>query len=275
MNFVYPNGAYKAVTLRFDDGVTGDRQMVELLNKYKMKATFYPIVASLDNEGFVTVAEFKDLYKGHEIGNHTYSHYDPRLFKLTSDEVKEELAKGKASLEKIWGETVDGYAYVCSSYGEIGEAEYKKLLDETGHKYAIMGRENNSFVPDINDRFDVAQSFRFSDEDLIAKAEEYKLKCDNELSMFFAMAHTYEFEQPQYDYGWDKVEKFYKIISGQEDIWYATNGEVLKYLFAVEKFVADNQDKNELKNTTDSVIFLKVNGDVIALHSGDCIKNNC
>ena len=33
-------GKKKAVTLSFDDGVTQDRRLVELLNRYQLKATF-------------------------------------------------------------------------------------------------------------------------------------------------------------------------------------------------------------------------------------------
>ena len=34
------NGKRKAVTFSYDDGVTQDRQLVELLNRYGLKATF-------------------------------------------------------------------------------------------------------------------------------------------------------------------------------------------------------------------------------------------
>ena len=34
------NGKMKAITLSYDDGVTQDRRLVEMLNRYGLKATF-------------------------------------------------------------------------------------------------------------------------------------------------------------------------------------------------------------------------------------------
>ena len=34
------NGKMKAVTFSFDDGVTQDRRLIEIFNKYNLKATF-------------------------------------------------------------------------------------------------------------------------------------------------------------------------------------------------------------------------------------------
>ena len=36
------NGKMKAVTFSYDDGVTQDIRLIELLNKYKLKSTFMP-----------------------------------------------------------------------------------------------------------------------------------------------------------------------------------------------------------------------------------------
>ena len=269
MEVVYPNGAKKALTLRFDDGAVSDRQMVKLLNNYKLKATFYPIAKYISNDGFVTKEEFRTLYDGHEIGNHTYSHIDPRCNEMTSAEVKAELEKGKETLKTIWDGKIEGYAYVCSSYGNTGEEEYKKILAETGHKYAIMGRENYSFEPNINDRFDVGHSFRFSDDALIEKAKEYTEFNAEKLSLFFTMAHSYEFDLPQYDYGWNKVEEFFGIISNRDDIWYATNGEVIGYLLAAEEFAAHNCGKDIFENTTEYDIYLKSGNEIIVVPKGN------
>ncbi len=256
LDFVYPNGSHKAVTLRFDDGPNSDKKMIGLLNQYHLKATFYLIGSKLMQGNGICENEVKKLYSGHEIGNHTFSHKDPRKNTFTSEYVQAELEQGKKFLESIIDSPVTGYAYVCSTYGTIGEDEYKRLLAQTGHKYAIMGNENKSFVPDTDDRFNIAQSFRFRDDMLIQKAEEFCAIDANELSIMLVMAHTYEFDDPKYGCNWQKVEAFCKTVSGKPDIWYATNGEVIQYLLAVSDF----KNSNSMLNTTESTLYINLNG---------------
>ena len=268
LDFVYPNGARKAVTLRFDDGPSADRKMVEMLNRYHMKATFYLVRSKLDSGYGVRADEVKELYRGHEIANHTFSHKDPRRHELSSEFIEKDLADGKRALEELIGTDVWGYAYVCSTFGDIGADEYKRLLAKTGHKYAIMGRENHCFEPDANDRFDVGQSFRFTDGALIQKAEEFCALDEKELSMMLVMAHTYEFDDQKYSCDWEKAELFYKVVSGRDDIWYATNGEVVRYLLDAREYLKGES----MQNTTSSTLYISANGNVIPLAPGETLK---
>ena len=270
-DIVYPNGTKKAVTLRFDDGPEGDRKMVELLNKNELKATFYLTISKLNHGGFVTSDEVKTLYNRYEVANHTYSHKDPRSEKLTSQQVQDELQKGKDALEMLTGKIVFGYGYVCSTYGDIGEEEYKKLLSKTGHEYATMAWENGGFTPYITDRFAVGDSFRFSDIRLLDKAKEYCDENAQNLSIFFAMAHTYEFDDKNTPYGWNTVEDFFEIIAGHDDMWYATNGEVISYLLSVYKFIGDNKNSDTIINTTGNTIYLSKDSKVISLPHGETL----
>ena len=45
------NGKLKAVTFSFDDGVTQDKRLIEILNKYNLKATFNLNSAYLGTNG--------------------------------------------------------------------------------------------------------------------------------------------------------------------------------------------------------------------------------
>lgn len=271
-NIVYPNGEYKAVTMRFDDGPVEDRIMIGLLNEYGLKATFYLVAGYLDKNGSVTSSEIRKLYKGHEIGNHTYSHIDPRSNVINPRELEIELKTGKQSLAEFWKKPIEGYAYVCSTFGDVGEKRYKEILSKTEHKYAIMGRENRAFEPDIKDSFDVGQSFRFSDPQLISEATKYCQYDEDKLSIMFVMAHTYEFSNKSLPYDWNTVRSFFDVIAGKSDIWYATNGEVIGYLLAVNNFISYNNDKDIFKNNTDKTIFFKRKSKLIELHEGESIR---
>ena len=128
-----------------------------------------------------------------------------------------------------------------------------------------MGRENNCFTPDIPDPFDVCQSFRFSDPTVVSRGTELVASQPDGLSWLFAMAHTYEFDRPEYPYGWDRVEALFRAVSGRTDIWYATNGEVIGYLLAARKFISDGGKQNN----TDTTLYLLRDGLPVILAPGE------
>ena len=134
-----------------------------------------------------------------------------------------------------------------------------------------MGIENHTFEPYIIDRYVVGHSFRFSDPQLLTKAAEYRDNNDSKLSIMFTMAHTYEFNDRSLSYDWNTVENFCNIISNHDDMWYATNGEVIEYLLAVEELKKANINSNRLENSTDKTIYLNKNGKIIALESGESL----
>jgi len=261
--FVYPCGARKAVTLRFDDGPKFDKKMLALLDKYGMKATFYLSAGLLDTGRHVGRDEVKALYARHEVANHTLRHIDPRRTALSEDELRAELSEGKGALEALTGKRVEGYAYVCSAFGAVGREAYLRILEETGHTYAVMGRENECFTPDLAHRFDLGQSFRIGSEKVLTAAREFVSSEACGLSCFFAMAHTYEFEEERFPYGWDRAEALLSILSGKDDIWYATNGEMLRYLLAVKEY----RESGCAENKTGQTLYYLKDGAVCALPS--------
>ena len=87
----------KAITLSYDDGTTQDIQLIELLNKYGLKATFnlnsqrLGVNKILIREGKrvshykIHPSDVRYVYEGHEIAAHTLDH--PLLPKLDDAEV--------------------------------------------------------------------------------------------------------------------------------------------------------------------------------------------
>ncbi len=47
------------------------------------------------------------------------------------------------------------------------------------------------------------------------------------LKLLYVWGHSYEFDA---DGNWDRIEAFCRIVGGREDIWYATNIEIIDYL---------------------------------------------
>ncbi|WP_423408994.1 polysaccharide deacetylase family protein [Heyndrickxia sp. MSNUG] len=86
----------KVIALTFDDGPTKNvDQLLPLLDKYKVKATFFLI--GKDIEKHPEEAE-KLVEAGHQIGNHTYSH--ERMVLKSPSFIQEEIEKTDALIRK-------------------------------------------------------------------------------------------------------------------------------------------------------------------------------
>ncbi|MBD8026761.1 polysaccharide deacetylase family protein [Ureibacillus sp. Re31] len=91
----------KRVALTFDDGPhpKNTEKILKLLDKYNAKATFFMLGNRVDFYPNIV----KDIAsKGHELGNHTWSHKD--LTTLSNDEVKKEVKQTNEAILKAVGE---------------------------------------------------------------------------------------------------------------------------------------------------------------------------
>ena len=71
---IFPGGKRRVVTFSYDDGHKNDVKLVELFNKYGVKATFH-----LNGMNYLDISEeraeeLRKLYCGHEISCHTLQH---------------------------------------------------------------------------------------------------------------------------------------------------------------------------------------------------------
>ena len=87
----------KRIALSFDDGPhpTLTPQILNILEKYNITATFFMIGCNVENYPNVAREVCK---RGHEIGNHTFSH--PHMKNLTSDMLKKEVLKTEEILKQ-------------------------------------------------------------------------------------------------------------------------------------------------------------------------------
>ena len=95
----YPGGKRYACTFSYDDGGEQDIRLVELFNKYGMKCTFnlYSRVLHDPNRA-ICLETLKDIYAGHEIASHAYSH--PHLEKMPLKLQYDEVIKDREAIEK-------------------------------------------------------------------------------------------------------------------------------------------------------------------------------
>ncbi len=230
MSITYPNGAKKAFTVSYDDGVGQDKRLVEILNKYKIKGTFNIGFGLLDEkdhwetEGVIVKrlksSEVKDLFKGHEVACHGLTH--PHIPNLEHEEKVRQIVEDKESLENLLGEKVEGMSY---PFGGVDD-EMIEIMKNCGLKYGRVVPSTNGFdLP--KDFFRLQPTAHHNDEEIFDLIENYKKLDENELSVFYLWGHSYEFDV---DDNWEHIEKICSEIHGQEDIWYCTNLELIKFL---------------------------------------------
>lgn len=94
--------AKKCVALTFDDGPhpTYTPEILDILDKYDAKATFFVIGQNAEQYPDIVLDAYS---RGHEIGNHTYSH--PDLKKISVEKLMEEIQKTQDVITEITGET--------------------------------------------------------------------------------------------------------------------------------------------------------------------------
>ena len=71
LKYLYPQGRPKALTMSYDDGVTQDRRLVAIFNRYGIRGTFHLNSALLGTGNRIQPEEVADLYAGHEVSCHS------------------------------------------------------------------------------------------------------------------------------------------------------------------------------------------------------------
>ncbi|MGM0216443.1 polysaccharide deacetylase family protein [Enterococcus sp. AZ109] len=236
IRLTFPNGCRKAVTLSYDDGKESDRKMIQLMNTYGLKGTFNLSAEKFSQKGsfldYIEAKEVAALYNGHEVACHTYNHATTTL--LPKQELISEILANRTVLENLVHYPVRGFAYPMGVFSE----EVKNTLAVCGLDYARTTRTTNRFdLP--NDLFEWSATCHHN-EDLMERTNAFILRDrPTVLSLFYLWGHSYEFEEQN---NWALFEAFCKKISGQKDIWFATNIEIVDYLEAFRRlyFAADN-----------------------------------
>ena len=224
----------KAVTFSYDDGVTQDKRLIELFDKYGLKATFNLNSALLGKDGALVrdgvrithiknkPEEIKEIYKNHEIAAHTLHH--PLLPSLPDEEVIREVEEDRLRLSELVGYEVVGMAYPCG--GKNNDDRVASVIkNNTGIKYARTITSSHSFELQENlYRFNPSVYHHVEFDRAFELAREFlALKCDSP-KIFYIWGHAYEFD---INNTWDKMEELCKLLSGHDDIFYGTNKDVL------------------------------------------------
>ena len=267
---LFPEGATKAFTLSYDDGVTQDERLIALFDKYQVKATFN-INSGLFNVRAQAYGQpnpathyrlpeekIVETYKDHEIAVHGAEHLDPVAYPLPV--IAQDVMRDRAQLEKLLGHPVTGMAYPFGTYSQ----DVIHLLKELGIVYSRTVLSTHSF--DLPEDFLAWHpTCHHNDPQLIPLLEKFLFDTTHELKLFYLWGHAYEFDGHN---NWEVMEEALKLVSGRSDVWYATNGEIYRYIKAFDQLVF-SADGHLVENPTAMDLWIWVSKEAVKLPAGE------
>ncbi len=228
----FPGGKHKVLTMSYDDGKEEDRRLVSIFNKYGIKGTFNLNSGINNDPKRIPKSEYKELYKGHEVACHTLSH--PTIARCPLPSVAQEILEDRKRLESIMGYPVRGLAYPNGSFSD----EICSLLPALGIRYGrVVGNSDGFEMPEDFLRW---KATCHHNHNLYELGEQFvNLTKKQYLYMMYVWGHSYEFSQND---NWNVIEDFCRLAGGRDDIWYASNIEIVDYMNVTKQaqFAADN-----------------------------------
>ena len=233
----FPNNKRKALTMSYDDGKIYDRQLVKIFDKYGIKGTFHINAGYLHRPERIDKEEVKELFKNHEIAAHGYTHQSLGI--TPRENMISEIIKDREALEAIAGYPVRGMSYP-----------------------RVMETHKDFSIP--NDFYKWQATVR-NTENLMEMGEKFlELPYKNRMRLMYVWGHSKEFEE---EGGWQLIEKFCEMMSHKDDIWYASNIEIVDYINSLKslKFSADCK---MVKNPTAYDLWISVDEEPVKLSAG-------
>lgn len=256
VRFLFPEAKPKALTLSYDDGNIADRRLVGILNKHKIKGSFHLNAGTLGNNNNILPAEIAELFQGHEISCHSYTH--PFLERISKTEVVREMLDDRLELEKLAGYPVRGMSYPFGTYSP----EVIEVLKSLDIVYARTVKSTGRFV--LPDNFLEWHPTCHHRDNLMELTAQFK-KTSYPFSVFYVWGHSYEFDRNE---NWNLIEDFCAEIAGDETIWYATNIEIYDYVTALKR-LEFSADSSLVRNPNAMPAWLSVNGAPVKVMPGE------
>ncbi len=216
----------KFITLSFDDGEIYDKELVDLLRRFGLRASFGLCCGYLGESGLlpggrayekVGADDLADTYAGFELCSHGFYHRD--FTELSESELQDEITGDIRAIKKHTGLTVSGAIYPGGKCNGSVISALKKL----GIKYARTADPSYSFaVP--SDFMRWAPTCHMLDDAVFALADEFSNVCVD--AVFSLYGHSYELA------GKENREKAVAVLSrlgATENTEFAALGETYGY----------------------------------------------
>lgn len=227
------NGKMKAFTMSYDDGVFQDIRLIEILNRYGLKATFnlnsglfgqqriLQVRGVPVNHNRLKAEDIRGVYAGHEVAAHTVTH--AMLPECSQEEIVREVEADRLALSELTGYEVVGMAY--ANGGENNNDTVAQVIRErTNIQYARTITCTGNFAIQKNLLRYNPTVFHLRMDEMFALGEQFLAMEPETPQLFYVWGHSYELDAGN---TWNRFEEFCRMMSGHPDVFYGTNREVL------------------------------------------------
>lgn len=260
----FPEFKNKAVTLSYDDGVIYDKRLIEIMDKNGLKGTFNINSGLFSDDGNrrMTREQALELYmnSGHEVAVHGRVHMS-----LTNENpvsAYNDVFEDRIALEAMFDTIITGMAYAYGDYND----QVVEILKKCGIEYSRTCITTERFdIP--TDWLRLPTTCHHYNPKLMKLAKEF-LEDSDEPELFYLWGHSYEFNDNN---NWNIIEQFSEFVGNRNDVWYATNSEIYRYVKAFDslKYSVNGQ---MIYNPSELNVYINYEGKPICVPSGYTIK---
>lgn len=233
-----PKGT-KYFTLSFDDGITQDKKLVEIMRKYNVDCCTFNINTGLYGANWTWVADAVNtpglshrrltrkeiqtgIYDGFELAAHTMTHVSLKIYDNSPEDIIREVQKDADNIEKLTGVKTVGMAWPGGDT-EFTDVTVELVKEHTDIKYARCTTPTYTF--ELPERFlKWYPTCSFSDSRVFELAEQFIAAEATEDMLFYVWGHSYEMDIPNTN-SYAEFEQLIKMISEADDIVLVTNAE--------------------------------------------------
>lgn len=278
----FPGGKPKAVTFSYDDGCRDDIETARIFAEYGVKGTFNINSGYMGKSNwYLNADEIKEhiVNRGFEIAVHGDYHIAPGM--VTAIDGIKDCLNCRLKLEEEFGGIIRGMAYPNSGIRRMHNgADYetiRKYLSDLNIVYSrSLGADNNSFdLP--SDWYNWKPTMHHNNSEALKWARDFvDLKLEEGFiayrfpKLLYVWGHSYEFSGQN---NWERLHDILKIVSGKDDVWYATNIEIYEYVEAYQRLVT-SADGNVVYNPTATTVWFTVDGEHYKISAGETLKLN-
>lgn len=260
----FKDGKRHIVTFSYDDAPPEDYKLVEIFNKYGMKATFNVNSNKFPSPYGVNTEDVKSLYEGHEIAVHTLNH--PWVEKCANVSLINQVLQDRQNIEKECGYVVRGMAYPYGTYDD----DSINTLKSCGIVYSRTAGETGGF----NFPTDFMKwTGTCHHSNAIKHIDRFIGALDSSWAsnLFYIWGHSFEFPNSP-DRGFDYMEDICARLAEHKDkIWFATNIEIYDYIMA-QKALHVAADESFVYNPTQIDVWVVKDGTDYKIPAGETVR---
>lgn len=257
---LFPDGHCKCLTMSYDDGVIEDIRLAEIFRKNGIKGTFHINSSKIGTPREDAANNIKDVYRGHEVSCHMVTHPFPT--DIPDTHILAETIEDRRALEEACGYVVRGMSYPFGNFDD----RVIDIIKKCGIEYSRTVHGSHNFdIPENFLEWNPTIHHKNKLDDFLTAFLD--LKVGRRPHLFYVWGHSYEFER---EGNWDLIENFCERAGGRNDIWYATNIEIVDYVNAIRSLrVSVKGDK--IYNPSAQIVWFSLDDKPIKINPGETL----